>query len=158
MRLPQVKCDIYWPLIIGTQKVYDNVTVTTLSCDTYADYIIRTFRITCQVINMEAAIPINRGDSGSIPPATISKLRQFRSPHIACFFLRDTTSQWSLLSGVYPGKSKIPYRGKCVTCSRLSNSREGQLWKLPFMTIMAINGRKRIYHYTVFSHCIISQL
>ncbi|KAK2192153.1 hypothetical protein NP493_37g04020 [Ridgeia piscesae] len=43
-----VKCDIYWPLIIGTQKVYDNVTVTTLSCDTYADYIIRTFRITCQ--------------------------------------------------------------------------------------------------------------
>ena len=29
---------------------------------------------------------INRGDSGSIPPATVSKLRQFRSPRIACVF------------------------------------------------------------------------
>ena len=29
---------------------------------------------------------INRGDGGSIPPAAVSKLRQFRSPHIACVF------------------------------------------------------------------------
>ena len=28
---------------------------------------------------------VNRGDGGSIPPA-VSKLRQFRSPHIACVF------------------------------------------------------------------------
>ena len=27
---------------------------------------------------------VNRGDVGSIPPTAISKLRQFRSPHIAC--------------------------------------------------------------------------
>ena len=29
---------------------------------------------------------VNRGDGGSIPPITVSKLRQFRSPHIACVF------------------------------------------------------------------------
>ena len=34
---------------------------------------------------------VNRGD-GSIQPTTISKLWQFRSPHIC---------RWSLLSGVY---------------------------------------------------------
>ena len=51
MLLPQVKCDVYWPLTVGTQKVYGNVTVTTLSCDVFADYTNRTFRITCQVIN-----------------------------------------------------------------------------------------------------------
>ena len=51
MLLPQVKCDVYWPLTVGTQTVYGNVTVTTLSCDVYADYTNRTFRITYQVIN-----------------------------------------------------------------------------------------------------------
>ena len=25
---------------------------------------------------------VNRGDSGSIPPVAVSKLRQFRSPHV----------------------------------------------------------------------------
>ena len=29
---------------------------------------------------------VNRGDDGSIPPTAVSKLRQFRSPHIACVF------------------------------------------------------------------------
>ena len=29
---------------------------------------------------------VNRGDGGSIPPTAVSKLRQFRSPHIACVF------------------------------------------------------------------------
>ena len=29
---------------------------------------------------------VSRGDGGSIPPTAVSKLRQFRSPHIACVF------------------------------------------------------------------------
>ena len=29
---------------------------------------------------------VNRGDGGSIPPTAVSKLRQFRSPHIAYVF------------------------------------------------------------------------
>ena len=29
---------------------------------------------------------VNRGDGGSIPPTTVSKLGQFRSPHVACVF------------------------------------------------------------------------
>ena len=29
---------------------------------------------------------VNRGDGGSIPPTAVSKLRQFRSPQIACVF------------------------------------------------------------------------
>ena len=33
---------------------------------------------------------VNGGDGGSIPPATISKLRQFRSPHI-CLCLSEET-------------------------------------------------------------------
>ena len=33
---------------------------------------------------------VNRGDGGSIPPATISNLRQFHSPHI-CLCLSEET-------------------------------------------------------------------
>ena len=33
---------------------------------------------------------VNRGDGGSIPPAVISKIRQFRSPHI-CLCLSEET-------------------------------------------------------------------
>ena len=63
---------------------------------------------------------VNRGDSGSIPPTAVSKLKQFRSPHIAG---RDTKSRSSLLSGVYARGSKRSHTGdKCVTCSGLTNS------------------------------------
>ena len=34
---------------------------------------------------------VNGGDGGSIPPTTISKLRQFLSPHIACVFRKIET-------------------------------------------------------------------
>ena len=64
------------------------------------------------------------GDGGSIPPTAISKLRQLRSPHICLSFGRDTKSRWSLLSGVYARGSKRSHtRGKCVTCSGLTNFR-----------------------------------
>ena len=33
---------------------------------------------------------VNRGDDGSIPPTAISKLRQFRSPHICLCFSEET--------------------------------------------------------------------
>ena len=50
-------------------------------------------------------------------------------------FGRDTKSRWFLLSGVYAWGSKRSHTGgKCVTCSGLTNSREGQLYKP--MTIM----------------------
>ena len=45
-------------------------------------------------------------------------------------FGRDTKSRWSLLSGVYARGSKRSHTGgKCVTCSGLTNYREGQLKK-----------------------------
>ena len=33
---------------------------------------------------------VNRGDGGSIPPTAVSKLRQFRSPHM-CLCLSEET-------------------------------------------------------------------
>ena len=36
-------------------------------------------------------------DSGSIPPTTVSKLRQFRSPHICLCLLEETKSRWSFI-------------------------------------------------------------
>ena len=69
---------------------------------------------------------VNRGDGGSIPPTAVSKLRQFRSPHI-CLCLLDETLKaggpFYLVS--MPGEVKDLC--KCVTCSGLTNSREEQL-------------------------------
>ena len=45
-------------------------------------------------------------DGGSIPPTAVSKLRQFRSPHICLSFGIDTKSRRSVLSGVYARGSK----------------------------------------------------
>ena len=68
---------------------------------------------------------VNRGDGGSISPAcTISNHRQFCSPHICLCLARDTKSRWSLLPSFYARGSKKSHNGKCVTCSRLTNSRE----------------------------------
>ena len=48
--------------------------------------------------------------------------------HLPVSFGRDTKSRWSLLSGVYAWGSKGSHTGgKSVTCSELTNSREGQL-------------------------------
>ena len=68
---------------------------------------------------------VNRGDGGSIPPTTVTKLRQFLfTPHLPVSFGRDTKNRWSLLSGVYARGSKRSHTGgKCVTCSGLTNSR-----------------------------------
>ena len=61
-----------------------------------------------------------------LPP--FRNLRQFRSPHIALSFGRDTKRRLSLLSGVFARGSKISHtEGKCVTCSGLTDSRGGQL-------------------------------
>ena len=68
---------------------------------------------------------VNRGDGGSITPTAVSKLRQFRSPHI-CLCLSEETLKaggpFYLVSK--PGEVKYPIQ--CVTCSGLTNSR-GQL-------------------------------
>ena len=70
---------------------------------------------------------VNPGDGGSIPPTAISKLRQFRSPHI-CLCLSEHTLKpggpFYLVS--IPREVKDP-RSKCVTCSGLTDSREEQL-------------------------------
>ena len=73
---------------------------------------------------------VNRGDGGSIPPTAISKLRQFRSPHI-CLCLSEETLKaggpFSLVSMPGRGSKRSHTGGKCVICSGLTNSREGQL-------------------------------
>ena len=52
---------------------------------------------------------VNRGDGGSIPPTAISKLRQFRSPHI-CLCLSEETLR---AGGPFylPGEVKDPTQG-----------------------------------------------
>ena len=44
---------------------------------------------------------VDRGDAGSIPPAAVSQLRQFRSPRIACVFWKKLVvpSVWCLCQG-----------------------------------------------------------
>ena len=70
---------------------------------------------------------VNRGDGGSIPPTAVSKLWQFRLPHI-CLCLSKATLKAggpTRLSGVYVRGSKRSHSGgKCVTCRGLSNSRD----------------------------------
>ena len=55
---------------------------------------------------------VNRVDGGAIPPNAVSKLRQFRSPHI-CLCLSEETLKaggpFCLVS--MPGEVKIPHRG-----------------------------------------------
>ncbi|KAI0209896.1 Receptor-type tyrosine-protein phosphatase T [Lamellibrachia satsuma] len=41
-------CELYWPSKTGGRKEYGKFRVTTLSCDIYSDYTIRTFLVTCQ--------------------------------------------------------------------------------------------------------------
>ena len=55
---------------------------------------------------------VNRGDGGSIPPATVSKLRQFRLPHICRCLSQETLkadSPFYLVS--MPGEVKDPTQG-----------------------------------------------
>ena len=55
---------------------------------------------------------VNRGDGGSIPPATVSKLRQFRLPHICLCLSQETLiadSPFYLVS--MPGEVKDPTQG-----------------------------------------------
>ena len=68
-----------------------------------------------------------------MPP--FQNLGNFVHPTFACAFGRDTKSRWSLLSGVYARESKRSHIvGKCITCSGLTHSTEGQLEKS--MTVM----------------------
>ena len=55
---------------------------------------------------------VNRGDGGSIPPTAVSKLRQFRSPHICPCLSEETLKAggpFYLVS--MPGEVKDPTRG-----------------------------------------------
>ena len=68
---------------------------------------------------------VNRGDGGSIPPTAVSKLRQFRSPHIYLCLSEETLKAggpFYLVS--MPEEVKYPTQGVCVTSSGLTNSRE----------------------------------
>ena len=61
-----------------------------------------------------------------LPP--FRNLDNFIHPPLSVSVGRDTKSRWSLLSGVYARGSKRSHTGgKCVTCSGLTNLREGQL-------------------------------
>ena len=63
---------------------------------------------------------VNRGDGGSIPPTAVSKLRQFRSPHI-CLCLSEETPKAG--DPVYllpmPGEVKNPTPGVNVVDSQI---------------------------------------
>ena len=55
---------------------------------------------------------VNRGDGGSIPPATISKHRQLRSPHICLCLSEETLKAGGPFYLVpLPGEVKVPHRG-----------------------------------------------
>ena len=55
---------------------------------------------------------VNRGDSGSIPPTAVTKLRQFRSPHICLCLLEETLKAAGLFYLVsMPGEVKDPTQG-----------------------------------------------
>ena len=56
---------------------------------------------------------VNRGDGGSIPPTAVSKLRQFRSPHI-CLCLSDTKTGGPFYVVFIPGEIKDPTQGVSV--------------------------------------------
>ena len=61
---------------------------------------------------------VNRGDSGSIPPAAISKLMQFRSPHISLCLLEEKLKAggpFYLVS--MPGEVKDPTQGRGLMCN-----------------------------------------
>ena len=60
---------------------------------------------------------VNRGDGGSNPPTAVSKLRQFRSPHIACVFRKTLKAGGPFYLVFMPGEVKDPTQGviKCVT-------------------------------------------
>ena len=51
---------------------------------------------------------VNRGDGGSIPPNAVSKLRQFRSPHICLCLSEDILKAGGPF---YPGEVKDPTQG-----------------------------------------------
>ena len=68
----------------------------------------------CEAIESLTRLSIGgRGDGGSIPPATISKLRQFGSPHVANLCLSEETLKaggpFYLVS--MPGEIKDPTQG-----------------------------------------------
>ena len=54
---------------------------------------------------------INRGDSGSIPPTAVSKLRQFRSPHIVCLSEETPKAGGPFYLVSMPGEVKDPTQG-----------------------------------------------
>ena len=66
---------------------------------------------------------VNLGDGGSIPPTAVSKLSQFRLPHI-CLCLSEETlkADGPFYLVPMPGEVKDPIQG--VTRSGLTNSRE----------------------------------
>ena len=69
---------------------------------------------------------VKRGDDGSIPPAVVLKLRQFRPPSICLCLSEDTKSRWSLLSGVYAREVKDPTQEPLKTSD--SNSQDVDQW------------------------------
>ena len=68
---------------------------------------------------------VNRGDGGLIPPTAVSKLRQFRSPHVCLCLSEETLKAGSPFYMVsMSGEVKDPTQGgNFVTCCGLINSR-----------------------------------
>ena len=60
-----------------------------------------------------------------MPP--FRNLGNFVHPTVACVFGKRLKAGGYFYLVSMPGEVKYPTRGKCVTCSGLANSREGQL-------------------------------
>ena len=92
------------------------------------------FYIHLSLIDPIFTFSLQPGSGGKPFPVVQSHLSPFRNlgnfVHLTLpvSFGRDTKSRWSLLYGVYARGTKRSHTGgKYVTCSGLSNSREGQL-------------------------------
>ena len=54
---------------------------------------------------------VNQGDGGSIQPTTVSKLRQFHSPHIRLCLSEDTKASGPFCLVSMPGEVRDPTQG-----------------------------------------------
>ena len=45
----QIKCERYWPDVIGESVTYGSITVKNVDCEQFPDYTVRTFRVTKDV-------------------------------------------------------------------------------------------------------------
>ena len=90
----------------------------------------------------------NRVVAGSNPAEAVWKLWQFPLPHFApVSFGRDTTSRWSLLSGVYSRGSKRSHQSALEMCTVVDSTTHSNppTCNKPHTLRDAVTGRNRTF-------------